>query len=79
MPATELGALYSSRNQVLLVKDDPAFDACRGLCVGTAGTASFVNEAGVTVEDYPLQQGYNFLSIRRLLTGGTADDIWALY
>lgn len=53
--------------------------ACRGLCVGTPGTANLVDLTGATRTNYPLQQGYNPIAVQRVLTGGTADDIWALY
>lgn len=52
---------------------------CRGLLVGTAGTANLQQADGETRENVPLQQGYNPLRCRRVLSGGTADDIWALY
>lgn len=50
-----------------------------GLNVGVAGTANLITARGRTLTNYPLQSGYNPLSISRLLPGGTADDIWALY
>lgn len=52
---------------------------CRGLWVGTAGTATMIDAAGNTLTDFPLQAGLNPISITRVSTGGTADDIWALY
>lgn len=52
---------------------------CRGLLVGVAGTANLGDEAGTTTADVPLQLGYNPLVVLQVRTGGTADDIWALY
>jgi len=52
---------------------------CRGLLVGTAGTANLVDGAGNSVTGVPLQQGYNPIQVRRVQTGGTASNIWALY
>lgn len=52
---------------------------CRGLLVGTAGTANLMDASGVTRSTVPLQQGYNPLACRQVRTGGTATDIWALY
>jgi hypothetical protein len=52
---------------------------CRGLLVGTAGTANLVRMDGTEIASVPLQQGYNPLIVRRVKTGGTADDIFALY
>ena len=51
----------------------------RALLVGTAGTATVIDWGGATATDIPLQAGYNPISVRRVLTGGTASDIWALY
>lgn len=50
----------------------------RGLLVGTAGTATVIDATGATRTDVPLQAGYNPLRVKRIKTGGTADDIWAL-
>ncbi len=52
---------------------------CRGLLVGTAGTANLMDKDGVIETDVPLQQGYNPLCAKQVRTGGTADDIRALY
>lgn len=52
---------------------------CRGLLVGTAGTANLMDAAGNVRTDVPLQVGYNALSVSQVRTGGTADNIWALY
>ncbi|HJS46263.1 MAG TPA: hypothetical protein VJ753_07675 [Rhizomicrobium sp.] len=51
----------------------------RGLLVGTAGTANIIDGSGNNLTGVPLQQGYNPIQVRRVLTGGTADDIWALF
>lgn len=58
---------------------DLAGGTCRALLVGTAGTANLQDNDGTTTTDVPLQQGYNPLQVRQVRTGGTADDIWALY
>lgn len=52
---------------------------CRGLLVGTAGTANLQDKGGNTRANVPLQQGYNPLICKQVRTGGTAADIWALY
>lgn len=52
---------------------------CRALLVGTAGTANLMDRNGDIRSTVPLQQGYNPLMALQLRTGGTADDIWALY
>lgn len=52
---------------------------CRGLLVGTAGTANLGQLDGTTRANVPLQQGYNPLAVKQVRTGGTADNIWALY
>lgn len=51
----------------------------RGLLVGTAGTANLMQPDGTIRANVPLQQGYNPLQVRQVRTGGTADNIWALY
>jgi hypothetical protein len=51
----------------------------RGLCCGTPGTVNLIDMAGNTISDFPLQQGYNPISVQKVLTSGSADDIWALY
>lgn len=52
---------------------------CRALLVGTAGTANLMSAEGSTRANVPLQQGYNPLACKQVRTGGTADNIWALY
>lgn len=52
---------------------------CRGLLVGVPGTANLMDENGTVTTDVPLQQGYNPLAVLQVRTGGTSDDIWALY
>jgi hypothetical protein len=58
---------------------DLADGACRALLVGTAGSATLIDADGNTSANVPLQQGYNPISVTRVKTGGTADNIWALY
>jgi hypothetical protein len=52
---------------------------CRALLVGTAGTANLMDATGQILADVPLQAGYNPLKVVQVRTGGTSDDIWALY
>ena len=52
---------------------------CRGLLVGTAGTANLMQEDGTVRANVPLQAGYNPLRATQVRVGGTAADIWALY
>lgn len=58
---------------------DLALGACRGLCVGTAGTANLKSADGDDAPNFPLQVGYNPVSVIQVKIGGTADDIWLLY
>ena len=51
---------------------------CRGLWVGTAGTANLVDYAGQTATNFPLHAGLN-PGCTAVNSGGTADDIWAVY
>jgi hypothetical protein len=52
---------------------------CRAVLVGTPGTANLKDSAGNTLTGIPLQQGYNPIGVLRVMTGGTADNLWALY
>lgn len=52
---------------------------CRGLLVGTGGTANLQTKDGTTRANVPLQAGYNPLVCKQVRTGGSASDIWALY
>lgn len=54
-------------------------DDTKALLVGTAGTANLMDRSGTIRTDVPLVQGYNPLRVRQVRTGGTADNIWALY
>jgi hypothetical protein len=70
-----------ARSLVLITKSDStdiSSGPCRALLVGTAGTANLVDASGTEVTNVPLQQGYNPIMVRRIKTGGTAADIWAL-
>lgn len=71
----------SATRWVLLTKanSDIAGGPARALLVGTAGTANLMDEFGNITADVPLQAGYNPLNVRQVRTGGTADDIWALF
>lgn len=52
---------------------------CRGLLVGTAGTANLKDIYGNIETDVPLSVGINPLKCSEVRTGGTADNIRALY
>ena len=52
---------------------------CRALLVGTPGTCNLIDKSEATRTAVPLQAGFNPLRVTRVKTGGTADDIWALY
>ena len=56
----------------------PSGGPAKWLLVGTAGTANLVDLAGNERTNVPLQEGYNPIGAREVLTGGTADNIWAL-
>lgn len=53
--------------------------ACRGLLVGSAGTANLTEPDGTQRDNVPLQVGYNAVQALQVRLGGTASDIWALY
>lgn len=50
-----------------------------GLLCGSAGTVNIMDAGGEIRTNVPLQQGYNPFMAQQVRTGGTADDIWALY
>ena len=50
-----------------------------GLWIGTAGTLNFDDETGEQITGFPAVAGFNPIAAKRVRTGGTASDIWALY
>lgn len=52
---------------------------CRALLVGTAGTANISDLTETIRTNVPLVVGYNPISCVQVRTGGSADNIWALY
>lgn len=71
-----------ARHYVPVTKDDGddlPDGPCRGLLVGTAGTANLTDLDGIERDLVPLQAGYNPLIVARVRLGGDADNIWALY
>jgi hypothetical protein len=72
--------LESPAGKIAQVSSGVDFSAgvCRGLLVGTAGTATVVDAEGNTATNLPLQQGYNPLRVSKV-TFGSASDVWALY
>lgn len=76
-----LDSLAPVRKLVPVTKSDAnlADGLCRSLLVGTAGTANIMEADGTIRTNVPLQQGYNPICVMQVRTGGTADDIWALY
>ena len=76
------GLTSPARSLVQVTKSDTvdlAPSACRALLVGTAGTANLIDASGAQLTNVPLQQGFNPIMVRRIMTGGTADNIWAMY
>ncbi len=72
--------LGSATNMVKLVKSTTELTkAPKRLLVGTAGTANITDMFGNDHDNVPLPAGEVNLMISKLRTGGTANDIWALY
>ena len=69
----------SARHFIPVVKGDALVGPCRGLLVGTAGTANLTQMDGTQRNNVPLVAGYNYLAVSEVRAGGTAADIWALY
>ncbi len=76
-------ALTAPASKIVPVTKDDVADlpdgVCRALLVGTAGTANLIDVSGVARTGVPLQAGYNPIGVQRVLTGGSASNIWALY
>ncbi|WP_296596469.1 hypothetical protein [Phenylobacterium sp.] len=74
-------AIWSASKIVAVTKASTPLPGgtCRGLLVGTAGTANVTDADGNASDSVPLQAGYNPLQLTHVRTGGTATDIWALY
>lgn len=70
---------FAGTDLVPLTASATPFRACRGLLVGTGGTADIIMRDGRVCEDVPLQAGYNPLQIKALTALGTAADVWAIY
>ena len=76
------GLTSPARSLIKVTKSDTvdiASSVCRALLVGTAGSATLIDASGAEVANVPLQQGFNPIMVRRIKTGGTAENIWALY
>jgi hypothetical protein len=77
------GGLSSPASRILPITPDDENDLaggiCRALLVGTAGTATLVDASGAEQSGVPLQQGFNPIGVRRVKTGGSAVNLWALY
>jgi hypothetical protein len=76
---TNLESPAKSFELVTKASTDLPNGVCRCLLVGVSGTANLVDASGITRTNVPLQQGYNPLRVIKVLDGGTARDIWALY
>jgi hypothetical protein len=54
-------------------------DHPRALFVGTAGTLNAIDLSDTALANFPIQAGLNPCRFKRVMTSGTADDIWAIY
>jgi len=70
---------WSAKKIVALSASANTFPVCRGLNVGTGGTATIMDADGNTITDYILSAGYNPVQIQKLTALGTAANVWALY
>jgi len=64
---------------VTLANTDLPLGVCRGLLVGTAGTANLAQADGTVQTGVPLAVGYNPIQVLQVRTGTAAANIWALY
>lgn len=83
MPLTrnQLAKTTSASDVIPVTKADADLpnSTCRALLVGTAGTANIKTHSGEIRTNVPLQQGENHIMCLQVRTGGTADNIWAMY
>jgi hypothetical protein len=81
--STHSGGLSSPASRIVPITPDDDNDlpdgTCRAILAGTAGTASIVDASGGEHTGVPLQQGFNPIGVRRVKTGGSAANLWALY
>src|SRR5262249_33839492 len=81
--STHNGGLNAPASRLAPITPDDDSDLpggpCRALLVGSAGTANLVDASGAECAGVPLQQGYNPIGVRRIKTGGSAGNLWALY
>jgi hypothetical protein len=77
------GGLNAPASRLVPITPDDDNDlpegVCRALLVGAAGTATLIDASGAERTAVPLQQGFNPIGVRRVKTGGTATNLWALY
>jgi hypothetical protein len=70
---------WAAKKIVALSASADEFPVCRGLLVGTAGTATVTDAEGNSISNIPLQAGYNPIQIKKLTALGTASGVYALY
>lgn len=73
LPARYVRAITKHASNML--PDGP----CRGIRAGTAGTLNFIDGSGTLISNFPIVEGDNAIEMRAVRTGGTADNLWALY
>jgi hypothetical protein len=77
------GGLSAPASRIVPITPDDDADlpegTCRALLVGTAGAVDLIDASGVERAGVPLQQGFNPIGVRRVRTGGSAANLWALY
>src|SRR5262245_48548476 len=77
------GGLNAPAARVVPIEPDDDTDlpggVCRAILVGTGGTANLIDASGAERTGVPRQQGFNPIGAARVLTGGTASNLWALY
>lgn len=52
---------------------------CRAILVGAAGTLNLMDLDGIVRTGVPVQAGFNPIMARQIRSGGTADNVWAIY
>jgi hypothetical protein len=77
------GGLSAPAARIVPITPDDDADlpdgTCRALLVGTAGAVDLIDASGSERTAVPLQQGFNPIGVQRVKTGGSANNLWALY
>lgn len=67
-----------AKSAAKVTKSDTVDVNAKSLWVGTAGTLNLETYEGAEIAGFPAKEGLLPLAVKKVKTGGTASDIWAL-